>query len=285
MSSQANSHPSRLPRSHNFRFIETNLAAISHSIEQSVFAESLARQPGLFQSIDPRVKILTLLALLIATGLSRNLAIILALYGLSLIFAWLSRLPLKMFITRVWLFMPFFTGIVALPSLFLTPGPVILRMPLGLAITYTGAMTALFLLFRVGTSVSLTILVILTTPWNSLLKALKILYVPDVIILILGMTYRYIYLLLMIGADMFLSRKSRIVGHLSGSDERQLLASTAGVLISRSLQMSSDVYLAMQSRGFYRTPHTMDTFKIKSNDLVFGALLMLLSGLAIWLGR
>ena len=288
MSSQPDPRSAHLPRStrrSSLRFIEDNLAGISHSIEEAVFAENLARQPGLYQAIDPRVKILTLLALLIAAGLSHSLGIIIILYVVSLIFAWLSRIPMAMFITRVWLFMPFFTGIVALPSLFLTPGPAIYRLPLGLTVTQTGAMTALFLLFRVGTSVSLTILVILTTPWNSLLKALKVLYVPDVIVLILGMTYRYIYLLLMTSNDMFLSRKSRIVGRLSGSDERQLLASTAGVLLSRSLQMSSEVYQAMQSRGFYRTPHTMDTFKIRHTDLYFGALILIISGLAIGLGR
>ncbi len=269
----------------SLRFIETNLAQISHLIEQSVFAEGLAHENGLMQRLDPRVKIVSLLALLLGAGLSHNLWVLVGLYGLSLLMAWLSHIPLKMFVTRVWLFMPFFTGIIALPALFFTPGPALLTIPPGIIVTRTGAMTALFLLLRVGTSVSITILTILTTPWNSLLKALKVLYIPDVVILILGMTYRYIYLLLMSSIDMFLSRKSRIVGRLSGVDERQLIASTAGVLLSRSLQMSEEVYLAMTSRGFYRAPRTMDTFKMGSLDWIFMASMLLLSAISIWLGR
>ena len=37
---------------------------------------------------------------------------------------------------------------------------------------------------------------------------------PDVFVLMLGMTYRYIYLLLRLTNDMFLSRRSRVVAQL-----------------------------------------------------------------------
>lgn len=266
-------------------FIERNLAEFSHLLEQSIFAEGLSHEAGLLQPLDPRVKIVSLLAVLIAVGFSRSLWVIVLLYAIVLILAGLSKIPLKLFITRVWLFMPFFTGIIALPALFITPGPILLHLPLGIVITRTGALSALFLILRVGTSVSLSILTILTTPWNSLLKALRVLYIPDVIVLILGMTYRYIYLLLITASDMFLSRKSRIVGRLSGSEERQVVAATAGVLLSRSLQMSSEVYLAMQSRGFYRTPKTMDTFKMKTADWIFGWSTLAVAALSIYIGH
>ncbi len=266
-------------------FIEKNLAGFSHLLEQSIFAETLAHEQGLLQRLDPRVKIVSLLAVLIAVGFSRSLWVIGVFYSVVLILASLSRIPLKMFITRVWLFMPFFTGIIALPALFITPGPVLLHLPGGIVITRTGALTALFLILRVGTSVSLSILTILTTPWNSLLKALRVLYIPDVIVLILGMTYRYIYLLLITASDMFLSRKSRIVGRLSGSEERQVVAATAGVLLSHSLQMSSEVYLAMTSRGFYRTPKTMDTFKMKVIDWIAGVSALAVAALSIYMSH
>ncbi len=136
-----------------------------------------------------------------------------------------------------------------------------------------------------GTSVSLTALLILTTPWNSILKALKVLYLPDVIVLILGMTYRYIYLLLRIANDIFLARQSRTVGRMSGGEERRMVGAAAGVLLSRSLQMSSEVYLAMQSRGFYRSPRTMDTFKMTPMDWLCGLGALSLAAAAIWLGR
>jgi energy-coupling factor transporter transmembrane protein EcfT len=49
--------------------------------------------------------------------------------------------------------------------------------------------------------------------------------------------------------------------------------------------MSSEVYLAMQSRGFYRYPRTMDTFKMNTVDWVSSLAAIALAASAIWLGR
>ncbi len=266
-------------------FIERTLSDISHAVEQSLFAEEIARRPGLLQALDPRIKVLSLIGLLLAVGLSRNLLVIMGLYVIALFLARLSQVPMGFFIKRVWLFMPFFTGIIALPAFFITPGPPLVQLPLGLVITRTGAQTALFLLLRVSTSVSLGILLILTTQWNTVLKALGVLRVPDVFVLVLGMTYRYIYLLLHTANDMFLSRQSRVVGRLNSAEERRIIAASAGTLLSKSLYLSGEVYLAMQSRGFRGYPRTMDTFALRRSDWAASGIVMLIVAVAIWLGR
>ncbi|MGD0876931.1 MAG: cobalt ECF transporter T component CbiQ [Anaerolineales bacterium] len=266
-------------------FVERTLVDINHTLEQSVFAERIARGPGLLQVLDPRLKILSALLLLLAVGLSHSLLVILALYFLALALAFISRIPLGFFIKRVWLLIPFFTGVIALPALFITPGPVLAQLPLGLDITQTGLTTAVFLLLRVGTSVSLAVLLVLTTPWNNLLKALGVLRLPAVVILILGMTYRYIHLLLHLTNDMFLSRKSRLLRRMNGPEERRLIAATSGTLLNKSLQVSSEVYLAMQSRGFRNYPRTLDTFKMRTADWLAGSLVVVTAAAAIWLGK
>jgi energy-coupling factor transporter transmembrane protein EcfT len=125
------------------------------------------------------------------------------------------------------------------------------------------------LLLRVTTSISLATLLILTTPWNDVLKALGVLHLPDVIVLILAMTYRYIHLLLHEANDMFMARKSRLLRRLSRADENRLLGATGGVLLSKSLQLSGEVYLAMQSRGYHHYPRTLDTFHWRWWDVLF----------------
>jgi cobalt/nickel transport system permease protein len=266
-------------------FIERTLVDINSTLERSVFAESIARQPGSLQQLDPRLKILSMLLLLLAVGLSRNLLVILALNFLALVLALFSKIPLVFFVKRVWLLILFFTGLVALPALFITPGAALVHLPLGLVITGTGLSPVLFLLLRVGTSVSLAVLLMLTTPWNSMLKALGVLRIPAVIVLILGMTYRYIHLLLHLTNDMFLSRKSRLLRRLNGPEERRLVAATSGTLLNKSLQVSSDVYLAMQSRGFRNYPRTLDTFKMRTIDWLSGSLVVFVTAAAIWLGK
>jgi cobalt/nickel transport system permease protein len=270
---------------HRSSFIERTLVEINRTLEQTLFAERTARGRGLLQRLDPRLKILATLLILLAVGLSYSLVVIAALYLLILGLALLSRVPLAFFVKRVWVFVPFFTGVIALPALFITPGPILAQLPLGLVITRTGLTTALFLLLRVGTSVSTAVLLVLTTPWNSVLKALGVLRVPEVIILILGMTYRYIHLLLHLTNDMFLARKSRLLRRLKGTEERGLIAATSGTLLNKSLQMSSDVFLAMQSRGFRNYPRTMDTFKMQRIDWLSAAVVFIAVAAAIWLGK
>jgi cobalt/nickel transport system permease protein len=281
--------PSSPPPSRHSRsgpsFVEKSLADISHTLEQTLFAEKIAQKDGLLQRLDARVKVLALVLLLLAISLSHSLAIIVGLYLLLLGLAWASAVPMGFYIKRVWLFMPFFTGIVAIPALFITPGPPLVHLPLSLVITQTGFNTALFLLLRVGTSVSAAVLLVLSTPWNTVLKALRVMHLPDEVVLILGMTYRYIYLFLHAANDMFLSRKSRILRRLDGASQRQLVAATAGTLLNRSLQLSGEVYLAMQSRGFSGAPRTMDTFKMQRRDWLFAALSLISTTAAIWFGR
>jgi len=265
--------------------LERTLAELTHALEQSLFAENLSRKPGLLQALDPRIKILSILALLVSVSLSRSLPVLLSLYAFALLLAWRSLIPLGFFIKRVWLFMPFFTGLIALPALFITPGPAFVTLPLGLAITKTGAVTVLFLLLRVSTSVSLGVLLILTTPWTTLLKALSVLRVPEGFLLILGMTYRYIFLLLLTAEDMFLSRRSRIIGRLRPVEARRILAASAGTLLNKSLSLSSEVYLAMQARGYRGQPRTMNAFRMRNVDWAWGTGIIFIAALAVWLGR
>jgi cobalt ECF transporter T component CbiQ len=197
--------------------------------------------------------------------------------------------PVDFFVKRVWLLLPFFTGLVAFPAVLniFTPGDTVVVLwssPL-IAITQQGLRTAAFLLLRVGTSVSLAALLILCTSWATLLKALGVLRMPQVFALILGMTYRYLYLLLHTVNDMFLARKSRLVGHLSSADQRRLLTAGMGALLDKSFHLSGEVYLAMLARGFRGQARVMDTFRWQVRDSAWSAAMAVVTALAIYLGR
>lgn len=266
--------------------VERSLASFVDALEHAFDAEELAKKGGMLQSLDPRVKIVAILPLIVIAALARRLWVIAVLLALAMAVAMLSHVPLGALAKRVWLGVLAFTGFISLPALFLTPGQTICTLPvLGWTVTAQGLRAALYLVTRAETAATFSVLLVLCTPWSSLLKALRVLRLPIVLVVILGMTYRYIFLLLRSAHDMFTSRKSRMVGRLEGREQRRAAAASAGVLMSKTLQLSGDVYQAMRSRGFQGETYVLDEFQTGWFDWVMLAGFVTVAALALWFGR
>lgn len=264
------------------RLIEGLLAVAAHAFE----AEQLARSDGLLQRLDPRLKMVGTLSLIIAVVQSRKLWVILALFALGVGLAWRSQVSLRTLATRVWISVLSFTGVMALPALFLVAGDPLYRLPLfGWTITVQGVGSAMYLIARTETTATLALLLILSTPWTHVLKALRVLRVPLVLVVVLAMTYRYLFVLLRTAQDMFEARQSRMVGRLKGAELRRLIASGTGVLLDKTLHLAHEVYLAMQSRGFRGDVYTLDEFHMQAGDWAGLCVLLILLALSFWLGR
>jgi cobalt/nickel transport system permease protein len=267
-------------------FLERTTASFVDAMEHAFYAEQTARVDGLLQRLDPRVKLLGILALVVPAAAARSLTVIAGLLAIAVVLAALSHVSFGVLMKRVWIAVLLFTGVIALPAPFVTPGRVLYYLPgLGWSVTTQGLMSAGYLVLRVETAATLCVLLVLTTPWNHVLKSLRILRVPAVLVTILGMTYRYLFLVLQSAHDMFESRRSRMIGKLTGRERRRLAASSAGVLMSKTFDLSNEVYLAMQSRGYRGDVSTLDEFQIRNFDWAMLAAFALVSTAAFWLGR
>jgi cobalt/nickel transport system permease protein len=266
--------------------VERTLASMVDALEHALSAEELAKKNGLLQKLDPRVKIVALLPLIVIAALARRLWVIAALFVIAVALAMLSKVPLRTLVRRVWIGVLTFSGMISLPALFLTPGQTLYTLPVfGWIVTAQGLRAVAYLIMRAETAATFSVLLVLCTPWSKLLKALRVLRLPIVLVVILGMTYRYIFLLLRNAHDMFRSRKSRTVGRLDGREQRRAATASAGVLISKTLQLSGDVYLAMRSRGFQGEVYVLDEFRAGWFDWIVLAAFMSVAAIAIWLGR
>jgi len=258
-------------------FVERTLSSLVNAMERALYAEELAKADGLLQRLDPRIKVVGMLALIVASATAHRLWVIAALFAVAVAAAAMSRVSLGILAKRVWVAILMFTGVIALPAPFVIPGREVWRLPgVGWPVTAQGLVSACYLIARVETAATLSVLLILCTPWSHVLKALRVLRMPVVLVAILGMTYRYILLLLQTAHDMFESRQSRMVGELKGAERRRVAAASAGVLMSKSLQLSGDVYSAMLSRGFRGEVFVLDEFQTSALDwlmlAVFGVL-------------
>ncbi len=267
-------------------FLERTTASFVDAMEHAFYAEQTARADGLLQRVDPRVKLVGTMALIVPAAAAHRLAVVGGLFVVAAVLAALSRVSFGVLLKRVWVAVLLFTGVIAFPAPFVTPGQVIGHIPwFGWAATSQGLTSAAFLVLRVETAATLCVLLVLTTPWNHVLKALRVLRVPAVLVAILGMTYRYLFLVLQSAHDMFESRRSRMVGALTGSERRKVAASSAGVLMSKTFDLSSEVYLAMQSRGYRGDVSILDEFQARGTDWIMLAGFIFISAAAFWLGR
>jgi cobalt/nickel transport system permease protein len=252
-------------------WLEHTLAGITGSIERAVFTEEHARSRGWLQGIDPRAKLGMFLAVVLAASLSTSIAVEIALYAVVLAAAGASRVPFNFFVKRVWLGIPFFAGIVVIPAIFFVPGERLFDLPLGpvhLAPSIPGLIGAALFIARVGVSVSLAVLLVLTTRWADLLKSLQVLRVPQLFVLILAMAYRYIFLFLHLANGLFEARKSRVVARTTGGEQRRWISGTMGNLLNRSVKMSNDVYAAMAARGFSGSIRSYNAYRMRRPDWI-----------------
>src|ERR1700694_4238920 len=83
--------------------IGKTLRGFTEAMAWTLESEECARQRGLLQALDPRVKLVGLLALVVAAALSRRLAVIGGLFALGIVLAVASRLSLWGLAKRVWL--------------------------------------------------------------------------------------------------------------------------------------------------------------------------------------
>lgn len=264
-------------------FLEKTINDIAKLLKEVIFFEDIAFKKGFLQKLDPRVKVISLILLVLTSTLIHSIPILVIIYLISCILAKISYVSLKLYFKRIWLITPLFTGVAVLPSIFnyVRPGDTLISLinfghklsigpltfPAQLTITSQGVHGALLLIIRVGVSISLAFLFTSTTRWTNLLKAFRVLLLPKIFITTLEMCYRYIFILLNITTDMFISRKSRTFDKIDSKEGRHFVSNAIGSLFGKSYALSDEVYGAMLSRGYKGEPVIMNRFKFTFLDL------------------
>lgn len=274
------------------------MLAVAKVAEQSLFSETYAQKQGMLQSLDVRIKLLSFLFCIFLISILRSPQALWLMYGLSLVIAASSRVPLWFFQKRVWLFVPLFSAVVVLPALLniVTPGDpfwVLVKLdrsyswgpytiPAEIAVTRQGLWGAVTFVSRVAASISYAVLFTLTTKWSVAFSALRALFVPRILVMTLSMTERYVFVFLRLIQDMYRARKSRTIRPLSAAADRNWTASRIGVTFKKSVEMSRDIYNAMLSRGFHGEYRLLNRSRAGAIDYVwlvtvlcFGVILIL----------
>ena len=251
-------------------FIERSIQGALTFFKAALFADETAGRKGLFQVLDPRIKLVTALACLLLVLFTHHLAILAVLYLLVIGVAAASRVGIGLFLARTWVFMPLFSLFIALPALFsfVTPGETIASAGV-FHVTRNGLLGAGTFIARVITSVSVVVLLSMTTRHFDLLKALRFFAVPQMFVMVLGMCYRYLYLFVEIVENTHRAIRSRVGAGIHHRKGRKVVAWNIANLWMRSYVLNDQVYKAMVSRGFRGEPITLDHFRTRRRDWVW----------------
>jgi cobalt/nickel transport system permease protein len=241
--------------------------SIAGAVSEVLQNEELAARPGLLQRLDPRIKLLTLVLFAVTASLAHSVWVLIGLIAVTIVLAAASRVGVGSFERKVWLSAGLLAFLVAAPSALrvFTPGTVVI--PLGpLSLTEPGLMGAATLVTRVVASAGFALLVVWTTRWPDLLKALSAMRLPDVVVATLAMTQKQILALLRTVEQIHLARESRTLTRGSARLDRAWVTERMAFVARKSMKTADDVHDAMLSRGFTGAMPSLVTLRMRPRD-------------------
>jgi len=197
---------------------------------------------------EPRFKLVGLLGLIVAVANVTDRRLIPVILAIAVAMYALARLPLSFWCDRLRYPGFFLMGmVVALP--FLTGKTVVWQWG-WLSLRTEGLWAALLITSRFITIFTLGLVLLGTTPFLSLVKAMQQLGLPTLLTDMLLLTYRYLQDLAEHLSKLQRSAQLRGVGKQGTIARLQLLAALSGSLLVQSYDRSEDIYRAMRLRGY-----------------------------------
>lgn len=263
--------PSQAPEAskiENFKlsYIEKGIRRLSKMIMTGYIEVEQLSKTGLLQRIDPRIKTLFLVFFIVIVSLKKELFPEASITLFIALLAAFSRINLWRFYQKIFVLTFFFGFLVVLPSAFnvITPGDIILpvvqltraydfwiyHIPQQIGFTRQGIEGVMMLCFRVMNSVSLSLLVIYTTPFPKIIKSLQVFRVPDTFLLVISLSYKYIFVFAKTVESMYLAGKSRMVGMERTDEARTWIIGRMGYIFRKIKLRYEEIFKAMVARGF-----------------------------------
>lgn len=265
--------------------LDKGMSHFSGIIKTTYVQWDLANKEGFMQRLDARIKLIFLPFFIIVISMKGHILpeVLIMIFIFSLAAA--SRVNLLDFYGRVVFLGVVFGLSVALPSSLniITNGEVVMpllrftgphalwiyHIPATVGVTREGIAVVGMLTLRVINSLSLSFLIINTTPFMDMMKALQSLRVPSAFLMIVTLCYKYIFIFANILEEMHLSKKSRTVA-VDGAHARRWISGRIAFLLRKMQARSEDVFKAILGRGFCGDIVFCGLRAVKRRDLASG---------------
>lgn len=260
--------------------------AIGHAVAEVLENDELASSAGLMQALDPRVKLVSVLAFSVVASFVHSVPMLLALAVATMALAVASNVPIASFVGKVWTSAGFFGLLLSAPAAteWITPGQILISLG-PLSITAPGLLIATRLIARVAVGAGFGLLVVWTTRWTDLLRALSAMGVPDLVVATLAMTQKQIMSLLRTVENMHLARESRMLTGGTVRQNRTWVIERMAFVALRSMKTADDIYDAMLARGFSGAMPSLVDLRATARDAAWTAASIAACALALVIDR
>jgi cobalt/nickel transport system permease protein len=267
-------------------YIDRGIESFAGILKESYTQWELASKKSFFHELDTRIKVVFWLIFIVIISLKKDIIPELDIFVALLVLSSLSRVNLINFYKKIFLLGFLFGFLIALPSALnvVTNGKVLIpiirlskahdfwvyHIPEVIGFTREGFSVVALLTLRVLNSLSASFLILHTTPFPEIVKALKVLRVPDSFLMIISLAYKYIFIFASVAADMHLAKKSRLAGEVNREEARNWMAGRIAFLFKKTQSKCDDVFKAMTGRGFSGEIKLYRYQKISYRDWIMG---------------
>jgi|TARA_B110000438_G_scaffold29832_1_gene28991 cobalt/nickel transport system permease protein len=219
-------------------------------------------------NLSPQLKILSTLLIVISIAFSKIINPFQILSHALIVFLMIrySRIPLKTYLKRLTIDIPFILFALFLPFLSSGNNDVVMTI-LSFDVYRTGLLEMLAILFKATSGVSLGIVLTATTTNIEIIYGLQKLKLPSIIIAIMSFSIRYIDVFIDEFKRVKISMQSR--GYIEKGIKNLIpIAYASGAMLIRGYERGERVYLSMVSRGFNGVIELQERQYMKSNYLL-----------------
>ena len=230
--------------------------------------DKYADRKSALHRLNPQVKLISFLLLIVAVLSAPTIPIGCCGLAVAVVFTVMSRIPFAFvfgYLKWVVSFVLFLMVVLALTA----GGPALVALG-PLALSERGCGLGLLIALRALAAVLLLFPMAGTMRFSETLRALQSLGVPNVLVQLIGFTYRYVFVMLDQLRTMLTAARSRAFRSRTDMRTMKVTSCIVGMLLVRGLKHTQDIYHAMLARGYDGTVRSLQHPRVGRADVLKG---------------
>ena len=256
----------KIPAGNGFSFIDKTIKGAAAFVSSAHLQWKSSGRAGFLQGLDSRVKVVFMLLYIVLISLSGSVISQLIIAGILFLLCLVSKISIYHLYRKVVVAGFLFGFLIFVPAalnIFTKGEPVltlvhfsrshqfwIYTIPEEITVTRAGILVVMRLTLRVINSVSLVLLIVSTTTFERIIKSLSFFKVPQLFLLTLTLSYRFIFILSNAVTETYRALSMRWWNGGTVKEAEAIVAGRIGYLFRKSWERYEIVYQAMIARGF-----------------------------------